>query len=183
LTTLEAAGRADGFEVLEEHADDFAEAQGDDGEVIAPEAQRGDAHPEADGGGHQSAQDQRDQEHRRLCRRRHDPRQGDGDRGGGVAAHRHEARVAEAELAGVAVDEVKADGEDDVDADVNDDAEVVAVELAGAQRHHGRHREGGEQKPFGAGEPHTFSACGWPSSPAGLKSRIRIRIANAMPSR
>ena len=100
-----------------------------------------------------------------------------------VAAHGHEARVAERELSGVAVDEIQADGEDDVDADINRDAEVVAVELRGKIRHDRRHENGREQKSFCARVHQTFSTVDLPSSPAGLNSRIKIKIANAMPSR
>ena len=46
----------------------------------------------------------------------------------GVGADGHEARVAERKLAGVAVDEIQADGEDDVDADVDADVEEVGID-------------------------------------------------------
>jgi hypothetical protein len=63
------------------------------------------------------------------------------DGGGEVGTDRHEARVPEGELAGVAVHQVEGDGEDDVDPDADEDVEVVGID---AIREVGD-PEGGEQ--------------------------------------
>src|ERR1035437_4963929 len=87
----------------------------------------------------------------------------------------------------------------------NNNGEAAAVEVRGISRH----ENGGDQKSFCVGLHrllarmesaerswfailhlqfsilvlHTFSTVDLPSSPAGLNSRIKIKIANAMPSR
>src|ERR1700744_3232105 len=100
-----------------------------------------------------------------------------------VTADSHETRVPQAELPGVAIDEIQAHRKGDVDADINRDAEGVTIEM----RRETGNREGGDnrqqQPSFRPGKHQTFSTCALPSSPAGLNSRIKINIANAMPSR
>jgi hypothetical protein len=147
---FQAAGRADTFHVLQNHADDFTKAQRDDGQIIAPQAQRRHAHREARQRRQQSTQYQRTQEQKRRELRRDMRRKFDGNFRRRVSAHRHKTRVAQRELSRVTVDEIEADGEDDVDADINRDAEIVAVEVRGEIRHDRRHENGGEQKSFGA---------------------------------
>jgi hypothetical protein len=75
------------------------------------------------------------------------------DGGGEVGADRHEARVAEGELAGVAVHQVERDGEDDVDPDADEDIEVVGIDAVGEMRD----AEGGEQ----GGEEVEVRASAW----------------------
>ena len=101
-------GPADGVHVFKNNADDFAEAEGGDGEVNAPRKAGGwHTHGQAHERGHQSAEDQGREEHgaaRRPGEHHIGERDGEGCRG--VAAHGHEARVAETELACVAIDQV-----------------------------------------------------------------------------
>ena len=99
---------ADVVDVEDADADDFAQAQGGDGQVVTVQAQRGQADEEAqqarggspcdEGNGHVEAQLDR-----------HD--------GAHIGTNGEEARVADGELARVAVDHVQARGQDDVDAD------------------------------------------------------------------
>ena len=51
-------GAADGFDVLDNDADDFAEAERDDGEIIAPQPQRRHADDQAGEGRRESADEQ-----------------------------------------------------------------------------------------------------------------------------
>jgi hypothetical protein len=58
----EAERSTERFGVLDDDADDFAEAEGDDGEVVAFEAERGQADDEAADGGGEPADEQRDED-------------------------------------------------------------------------------------------------------------------------
>src|SRR5258706_14971771 len=110
-------------------------------------------------------------------------RQNEGEFCRGVSPHRHEARVPQAELSRVAVDQIQADGKNDVDADINGDAEIVTVEMRREPGNRERRRDREEQPSFCAGQHQTFSTWALTSRPAGLNSRIRIKMAKAMPSR
>src|SRR5258708_36587946 len=59
--SVEAARHADGLNVLKNDADDFAEAEGDDGEVVSLEAQRRHADQKTREAGAEAAGDQREQ--------------------------------------------------------------------------------------------------------------------------
>ncbi len=124
---------------MHDHADDLGKAQGNDGQVVALEAQRRDADDEAaEGGAHATEDDAEHKEERggwgargKVARghahRVHHPHDEDG---AGVATHRHEAGMAERQLAEVAGRDVERDGEDDVDANLLDDAGLVAAHHA-----------------------------------------------------
>ena len=94
--------------VVEQDADDFAEAKGDDGEVVAAQAQRRQADEDAEKRRRQSTCKKR-QRKRHLEVHRED--------GGGIGADRHESRMTERELSRIAIDEVEARRQDDVDAE------------------------------------------------------------------
>ncbi len=115
---------------------------------------------------------------------------GDGRRR--VGADRHETRVAERELAGVAVDQIQADGEDDVDADVDQHVEVVRIDAAREQPEQRTPASEPAKNVIWAMRSEQFEALAWlsdffdlhfPSKPAGRKSRIKINTAKAMASR
>ena len=80
-----------------------------------------------------------------------------GDRGGGISAHRHEAGMTEGELAGIAIDQIEADGEDDVDADLGQNIGAVRVDFVGKPAQHTDSQEGAKQECF---RPDGWSA-GW----------------------
>jgi hypothetical protein len=153
---VEPEGAAERLAVLEDHADDLAEAERDDGEVVALQPERGQPDEQAGEGraqpaGAEGAEEKEVLRPRRPAVRAEEPgAEQHGHGGGQVGADRHEARVAEGELAGVAVHQVQADGEDDVDADADRDVEVVGVEPAGERREAGGGGEGGEQGEEGA---------------------------------
>jgi len=60
--------------------------------------------------------------------------------------------VPQAELPGVAIDQIQADGEDDVDTDIDDDTDVVAVELRAKHRHHRCQHDASDQPALRARE-------------------------------
>ena len=125
---LGAAGELKAQDVVDvehDHADDLGKAEGDDGQVVALEAQRGDADDEAADGGADAAEEQ--PKHKEKdgggaagghvgCRDAHDGHHAHDEDGAGVAADAHEAGVAQRELAQVAGGDVQRDGHDDVDA-------------------------------------------------------------------
>ena len=105
---LEARRTADVVDVDEHDADDFAEAQGGNGEVVAAKAQRRQADEHAEQRRSDCACEEREGK-RHMKVRRQD--------GGGIGADRHESCMAERELSRIAVDEVEARRQDDVDAE------------------------------------------------------------------
>ena len=137
--------------VLEDHPDDFAESQGDEGEVVALQAERGYPDDEPGQRGAQAAGDKRGEEKEALLERgaagvAEEPWPGkERDGGGEVGSDRHEAGMAERELARVAVHEVERDGEDDVDADAGQDIQVVGVDVVREIRDPEGHQDRGEQ--------------------------------------
>ena len=115
----EAARAADRFDVEDEHADDLAEAERHDGQVVAAQAQR--RQPDdvsADRGRERARRRADEQKHASASRSPRQRRSSSLSRNGGqnvvvtyaadVGADRHEAGVADRELAGDAVDEVEA---------------------------------------------------------------------------
>src|ERR1043165_6272543 len=142
----EAVRAADLLDVEDEHADDLAEAERDDGQVIAAQPQRRQADEVAGHRRQRAAREQRHNEERVLragilvgVRREVEV----GEERGEVSAHGHESGVAERELPGVAVDDVQRHRQRDVDADQDDDAGVVG-DAGEAQR--GQAPGGGEEE-------------------------------------
>ena len=135
---LEAEDRVD----VEHHdADDLGEAKRDDGQVVALESQRGNADEKTADRGADAAEEQTErEEHDR--RGRDLGHRGEGqaelvhvphdEEGAGVAAHGHEARMAERQLPEVARGDVERHRHDDVDADLLEDARLVARHDAAA---------------------------------------------------
>ena len=108
--------------VLHDDADDLAEAEGHNREVVALEAQRRQADEKAEAAGSDGAHEQRDAVedlvgHAFGKKADAKDRRGLADDAGDVRADGHEAGVADAELPGHTVDDVEADREGDVDAD------------------------------------------------------------------
>src|SRR5256885_3000147 len=135
---LGAVGEVEGLvEIVREHADDFAEAERDDRQVISVQAQDGQAEEDAGAGGDEEADEQEEVEHRRrkgkaaaedlvaLGGARDRP---------GVRAHREERDVAQIEQSGQANDDVQSQRQRHEDADLGRHFEVVAVVRAD-QRH------------------------------------------------
>src|ERR1051326_179743 len=187
----EAARAADLLDVEDEHADDLAEAERDDGQVIAAQPQRRQAAAVA---GQRSAREQRQNEERVLragilvgVRREVEV----GEERREVRADGHESGVAERELPGVAVDDVQRHRQRDVDADQHEDAGVVRhageVQRAEAVRERDEHGHEDRQKNRVPQKPgkalHTFSASYFPNRPLGRNSRMAMRITKAMASR
>ena len=105
---LEACGTAYILDVHDDDADDFAETQGRDGEIVAAQPERRQPNQKAKGSGPRCACKQCDNQRQVEIRGEHDAH---------IGAHCHEARVAKGELPRIAVDEIQADGHDDIDAD------------------------------------------------------------------
>src|SRR6266851_9129995 len=93
--SLEAARPADSLNVLKNDADDFTEAEGDDGEIVSLEAQRRHADQKTREAGAEAAGDQREQKQQENAASglrspepgQHVRPQKRGDRGGGISAH------------------------------------------------------------------------------------------------
>ena len=150
LEALRAVGDALG--VGDEDADDLGKAQRRDGEVVAAQAQAGQADEERDACGQQSADDQRGAEGQGQRVERRDERLehedglllGDGNRqkGHAVRADGHEARVAEGKDAGEALHQVHGEGEHDVDgAQARDADDVRARAAVDIGQHPAKHQE------------------------------------------
>ena len=139
-------------EVVHEHAHDFAEAEGDDREVVAAQLQGRRAEQHAGQAG-----DQRAERDHRPPRHVQAVREGGGDRGKGVGELRRreqaqhvgadgvEGDVAEVEQAGVADDDVQAERQQHVEQrDVDDPHPGVAGHLDDERQHAERDRRGDE---------------------------------------
>ncbi len=177
--------------VPENSRHDLAEPQGDDGQVVSAKPERGRAKESACACGHEHADEQRKPErhvervlywgHAQVVR---------GDERVGVRPDREEGRVTEVEQAGETDDDVETDRHQHVDAAVCGEAHEVIPAAAGGeldysreeQRDH-RHEEVGDGvwiAHVGPDEvPHAdhFSGTRIPSSPVGLNTRTKIRIA------
>ena len=139
----ESGGAADRRDVQDDDADDLAEAERDDREVVALEPQRRDADEQVrraprparrPAGSESSPPTPPSGSVERAADERGDlPAVIHGQVGRRVAADRHEPGVADRELPGQAVDQIQADGERDVDADQVDDARVVRIDLEVAE--------------------------------------------------
>jgi hypothetical protein len=191
----EAARASHGVDVQDQDANDLAEAERHDREVVAAQAQRRHADEEPRDGREERADRERDEKHGAVARegRHHRERpadsvaEGHGEVRRGVRADRHEPGVAERELSGEPVDQVEGDGQRDVDAGEADDLEEVRghrdarAERAGERRvrddQHAGDRESDQEAP------HTFSFWTRPRRPCGRRIRTRIRMPNAIASR
>ena len=133
----------DGVDVEDDDADDLAEAQRDDRQVVAAQPQRRHADEEARDRGQHRADREGDEQHEAVAPELGQEReQADRSRSpkvtvkyaAGVGADRHEAGVADRELPGEAVDQVQAHRQDDVDAGQAQDLQDVR-----------RHRDAGDR--------------------------------------
>ena len=118
--------------------EDLAEAEGDDGQVVAPQPQRRRADDQAEQRPRCSApRSTTSRNGRWTCDRREG---GAGEQGAHVGADAEEGDVAEVEQAGQADDDVEADGGDREHADGGEHPDPVGVALLGEREGHGRHR-------------------------------------------
>ena len=137
----ECLGRRDHFvRLLQDDAEDLAEAQRHDRQIVAAQAQRRQADDVSGRGRHQSADDARrdeqpfaDAQKPAVLGRRapHQQRTVIRDAAGRVAAQGHEPRVADRKLPRHAVHDVQRHGQDHRDADVQHDPRVVGPDRAG----------------------------------------------------
>ena len=180
LDADQAHGAAGEGKVIENHADNFAKAQRDNGQIIALEPQGGHADNNAEHRSHQPAAQQAHGEG--GC---HGQRQVFGHQGRGIRADGHEPRMAQSQLAQEAGGQVQGDGHDHGDADVHEGAAVAPGENAGInqQGNHQINAHDGDQiqdiRPrslIHSAPPHTFSLVFLPSSPAGFTSSTTIRM-------
>jgi hypothetical protein len=162
-------GLDDRVGLLDQDADDLAETQRDDRQVVALEAERGQADDVPEASRHEPADEQGEDKEplpaaeEREVRERDEPREQAGtDRAAGpqflravvrdhardVPADRQESGVPHGELAGEAIDHVEGDGQNDVDADEDELVGVVRVDLrADHELDQEADREGGDERP------------------------------------
>lgn len=117
VETPSAAGEG---EILDHHADDLTESQGDDGEVVAPQPQGRNADEHAEHRSQCSAEEQRQREF-------HQGRQVhvQGEERRGIGADGHEARMTQHQFAQYAGGEIEGGSQQHIDADGDDDALVL----------------------------------------------------------
>ena len=143
--------------VEEDDRDDLAESERHDRQVVTPQAQRRSAQEDAEGGGHEGADDEHrpEDEPGGVAEERRDVDAQDlvaERRGGvrvGVGADREERRVAEVQEAGHADDQVEAEGQEHEHAGVR---EAVDPGVLGLERREGRH--GGQHRQDGRHDGH-----------------------------
>jgi len=128
---LVEAHAAGDLQVLDDHADDFAEAQRDDGEVIAMQTQCRNADQDAEDAGDHAAGERRQQESQRRIHRNAVGDEQLAQQGRAVRADRFEAAAAQRQLAEHADGEVQRGGHDDGDAACHHDALDVGAGHAG----------------------------------------------------
>ena len=105
--------------VLDNDADDLPQAHSGEGQEHIIEPQRRETHQRADEGGQNSAaQEAHNKRHAKLC----------GQQGRGISSHTVEAHMAHGKDAGVAHQQVKADGQHDVNAAVHRHLQHIAAE-------------------------------------------------------
>ena len=123
---LQALGTVEQFEaqhvidVVQGDADDLAEAQRQDGEVVAGQAQSRDADKHAEQARHDARQRQTEGEGDTARQRAVL-----GEQGAGVSTHGHETGVAQRQLAQIAGGNVQGDRQNDVDAHGQQDLVLV----------------------------------------------------------
>lgn len=104
---------------IDEHqADDLPKAQGDNGQIVSPQPQGGQAQDQAEEGGHQGAGQNGQPEG--------DP-QPEHQQAPGIGADPVEGHVAEGKLPRVAGDQVQAQGQDAVEAHGDQDVDIVFI--------------------------------------------------------
>src|SRR4030095_14177971 len=153
---LGAVGDVDGLvEIVGEHADDLAEAQGDDREVVAVQPEHWQAEQNsAEGRGAQSYEEERVEPPpgQREAAAENDVGVRGAEDGPGVRAHREEGHVAEVQEAGQPDDDVEAERQHHEDTDLGRHLEVVAVEVAD-DRHQDQERDHEEAPAQELGDP------------------------------
>ena len=166
---------------VERHqAHDLGEADGHDDEVGAADLERDPADQPAEEPGHQDAGQQADP-HR--ARREHEgiavgdlEVEAERDERAGVSADAEEGDVAEAQLPGIAEQQVEAHGRDDEDARVDEDIQIVLI------GHPDRNREQEGQPQPGRPAVHPMRSAR-ANSPVGRKIRTTMIMRNPMASR
>ena len=183
------------FQIAERHLDDLAEAECDDGEIVAAEAERRRTQGQTDAGRRQNAHDRRRQKPdlERIHRHRQDRQQ--------VCPDAEECRDPEMNQARIAHHHVEPERQDAID----EERGHLPAQRAAKRRHEERrgrqHRKRDQVPPladeipplrplrqgignrlsaFGCGPRHTFSFVLRPSRPSGRNTRITIRIANTI---
>ena len=133
----------EGVPVDQHEADDLAEGEGDDGEVVAAQPQHREAEDHAPAGGEDAGERQADPER---------PAEMLGKQGVGIGADRVEGDVAEIEQAGEADDDVEAPAEHHIGEDQRAEVEDVAGLLRADDDGEDRDGDGGEQEEAGRDE-------------------------------
>jgi len=135
--------------VVDDDADDFAKAQGDDGQVVAAHPQGGVA-DDAPGDGREARRDGQAQPERQLEVHR--------EQGVGVRANAEEGDVAKIEQAGQAYDDVQPQAQDDVHQHA--DGHVVGVAFGNHGEYHGQGGNGAQGQPPGHAGGHSLHCHG-----------------------
>ncbi len=149
---LGTVGDVDGLvEVVGEHPDDLAEAEGHEGQVVAVEPQHGQAQENARSRGHADADQEEDEEPPRRQREGASPEHliglGRSEDGPGVGSDREEGDIAQVQEPGQPHHDVETESQGHEDADLDGDLHVVGVD--GPERGH-EHAEGdGGQEGLG----------------------------------
>ena len=186
------ADTAGGGDVLQHDADNLAEAEGDNRQVIAMQTQRRNTDQNAENAGDHGAHENREQE---ASGRVHRDALGDNqlaEQGCGVGADHLKTAAAECQLAEHADRQVQGRGHDDRDAAGHQDALDIRVRGPGfAYRHQQAEQHGDTHSAHDIGlfhgkrgflHRHTFSVSGSPIRPDGRTSSTMMRIANTIAS-
>ena len=155
---------------LEDHP---AERDGHHGEIGPAHAQRRKGEQRAEGRGDDGAGEHAEPDVQAGRREERERRQRLGQQRRGIGAHRHQCRMPERELSGIAGQDVQSDGDDAVDE--HDDAEKAVIGALDEERqdHERREREPATSQAAGRGlMPAPRSA--FPNSPSGLRKSARI---------
>ncbi len=180
VDALRSVGDVDrGVEVVHEDANDLAESQRHDRQVVAAklERRRAEQHAEKAGDAGAERQDHPERQVQAEVRRR--------EQGVDVGADRIERDIAEVEQPGEADDDVETEREHDVE---HREIQDAYPRLAGQRRHEWQERERDRDQRHAdpdpgrdrlAGALHARSATRSPSSPEGRKISTRISTKNA----
>ena len=152
-------------------ADDLADADGDDQQVIAAQMHHRPRHRQRERAGDRAAQRQRPQNRNLVA---------GVENGSGVGAHRVERGVAHVEQPGLAQNQVEAEGQQGIQADAVEHIHLISVEEQRRDRQ--RRGEQARAQPLGTVHAHILSATRSPSSPVGRTIRIKISTQKAMAS-
>src|SRR5499433_3549855 len=142
-----AVGDVNGLvEVVGEHADYLAEAQGDEGEVVAVQAQHGQAEEDTRPRGHRHSHEEEGEEpprrEREAIAAEDQVGLGRAEDGPRVGAYREEGDVAQVEEPGQPHHDVEAESEGHEDADLDGDLHVVGVDRAQHRHEHTQGKRG-----------------------------------------